>query len=98
MLSTRPLYLAEFCGEAVRLVRSTDRQTSEIAMDIGIGYESLHKRFWQHEIDGGNAPGPQSIEAGLLRLLMIAARLPMLACAQLATLCSTIQRLQVARP
>ena len=64
-----PPYPAEFREEAVRLARSSDRRTSEIAADLGVSYETLRKWLKQDQVDGGNAPGLTTNEREELRKL-----------------------------
>jgi len=64
-----PPYPAEFREEAVRLVRSSGKRTSEVAADLGVSYETLRKRLKQDQIDGGNAPGLTTAEREELRKL-----------------------------
>jgi transposase len=69
MPKTRPPYPPEFREEAVRLVLTSGKRTSEIAADLGVSYESLRKWIKQHQVDGGNAPGVTSNEREELRKL-----------------------------
>ena len=64
-----PPYPAEFREEAVRLVRSSGKRTSEVAADLGVSYETLRKWLKQDQIDGGNAPGLTTAEREELRKL-----------------------------
>jgi transposase len=64
-----PPYPPEFREEAVRLVRTSGKRTSEVAADLGVSYESLRKWLKQHDVDDGNAPGITSAEREELRKL-----------------------------
>lgn len=49
----RPAYPAEFRAEAVRLVRSSEQSTAQIARDLGISYETLRAWLKQADLDAG---------------------------------------------
>ena len=55
-------YPPEFRAEAVRLTREPGHSTSEVALDLGIGKETLRRWLIQADVDAGTAEGLTSDE------------------------------------
>jgi transposase len=53
MPTTHPRYSAEFRAEALRLVRSSGKNKTAIARDLGIALEALRAWVRQAELDAG---------------------------------------------
>jgi transposase len=67
---TTPRYSKEFKAEAVQLLRSSGRSTSQIAKEIGVSYNSLKNWLKQADIDEGKTQeGLTSQERDELRRL-----------------------------
>jgi transposase len=65
-----PRYSKEFKAEAVQLLRSSGRSTSQIANEIGVSYNSLRSWLKQADIDEGKTQeGLTSQERDELRKL-----------------------------
>jgi transposase len=65
-----PRYSKEFKAEAVQLLRSSGRSTSQIAKEIGVSYNSLRNWLQQADIDEGKTQeGLTSQERDELRKL-----------------------------
>jgi transposase len=69
MPQSRPPYPPEFRGEAVRLVRSSDRSTREIAGDLGISDQTLRNWVFAAQVDAGEREGTTSDERAELTQL-----------------------------
>lgn len=69
MPGATPRYSKEFKAEAVQLLRSSGRSTSQIAKEIGVSYNSLRSWLKQADIDEGKTHGLTSDERDELRRL-----------------------------
>jgi putative transposase len=65
----KPRYTLEFKEEAVQLVRSSGRSTSQIAQELGISTTSLRNWFKQAQIDRGEHQGLTTEERDELKRL-----------------------------
>ena len=66
MMGTRRRYTAEFKAEAVRLVATSGRPVAQIARELGINEQTLHK--WKRQVrrtpDSFGATGSNGVEPG----------------------------------
>ncbi len=69
MPATKPPYHPEFRAQAVQLVKDSGKTVRQIAVDLGISYESLRKWVRQADIDAGEREGLTSEEREELRRL-----------------------------
>jgi transposase len=69
MPRTRPPYPEQFRREAVELVKTSGRPSSEIAKDLGVTEQSLRNWVKQADVDAGRAHGLSSEEKEELRRL-----------------------------
>jgi transposase len=65
----KPRYTPQFKEEAVQLVRSSGRSTSQIANELGISTTSLRNWLKQSQIDQGEREGLTTHERDELRRL-----------------------------
>jgi transposase len=54
-MGTRRRYTAEFKAEAVRLVASSGRPLAQVARELGINEQTLHK--WKHQATASDGSG-----------------------------------------
>lgn len=69
MMGTRRRYTAEFKAEAVRLVATSGRPVAQIARELGINEQTLHK--WKRQVrrtpDSFGATGSNGEERDILK-------------------------------
>ena len=69
-MARRSKYPQELMDRAVRMTLESGRPVAQVARDLGIGPEALHKRVRQAEADGGLRPDlPTSEEREEIRKL-----------------------------
>ena len=69
MGKTRPPYPPEFREEAIRLARTSEKSTAELARELGVSYPTLHSWLKQADIDDGLTEGLATTEREELRQL-----------------------------
>ena len=69
MPRTRPAFPPEFRGEAVKLMRESDKPISQLSKDLGVSEQSLRNWVRQADVDAGHAHGVSSEEKEELRRL-----------------------------
>lgn len=69
MPKTRPPFPPEFRGEAVKLMRDSDKPLSQLAKDLGVSEQTL--RTWRRrvQVDSGEREGVASAQLEELRRL-----------------------------
>ncbi len=61
-MARRSKYSRELMGRGVRLALESGRPVTQVARDLGVGFEALGKRVRQAEADGGLRPDLPSSE------------------------------------
>jgi len=69
MPATKPPYHPEFRAQAVQLVKDSGKSVRQIALDLGVSYETLRKWVQQAAIDAGEREGLTSEEREELKRL-----------------------------
>ena len=69
MPGAKPRYTLEFKEEAVQLLRSSGRSTSQIAQELGVSVTSLRNWLKQSQIDQGEREGLTTQERDELKRL-----------------------------
>ena len=69
MPRTRPAFPPEFRGEAVKLMRESDKPISQLSKDLGVSEQSLRKWRAQARVDAGEREGQTTEQLQELRRL-----------------------------
>ena len=69
MPRTRPAFPPEFRGEAVKLMRESDKPISQLSKDLGVSEQSLRKWRAQARVDAGEREGLTTEQLQELRRL-----------------------------